>query len=156
MEDKIVVGKTFLSDMPITVGLNEFGKFIVQYPNGTCCLLNSEDKVNVIRLLDINFQEFKKAVDEIVNAFLDERPHMDFVEEFPYHQIVTEALNSGRDYWVELAFNWLHSLGLENFLDDILAVVNNKNISQKVRHRIVKSVPHRSSERPDENEKEKK
>jgi len=138
MEDKIVLSESFLDHLPITIGINEFGKFVVKYSSENIKLLNFAEKIGVIRLLEIDYYKFERTITKMVENFLSIRPSVSYVEEFPYEQIVVEALHSERDHWIELAFNWMEALGVYNFSDDILAIITNKRISQRIRHKIVK------------------
>jgi hypothetical protein len=132
------ISKVFLDTNPIVIGINVLGEFVMLLATGFT-LIQENNSVYLIRLLDLNYNQFYADINEMVDEFNDLQKQVKVdIADFPFVMIVKTALNSERDYWIELSKAWIIKLGKEKFLDEINAIQLNKRINQKIRHSFLK------------------
>jgi len=90
-------------------------------------------------MLGLNYNKFYSDINKMIDEFNELQTEVKAdVGDFPFLMIVKAALNSDRNYWVELSKTWIIKLGREKFLDEISAIQLNKKINQKIRHSFLK------------------
>jgi hypothetical protein len=128
--DEIIVQKRYSFDPPITLGIGDSGAFYVLKLKNWVRL--ADDNLEyVLRLLSIDADSLKKDIDNMIQA-----SNLDIIAPFPCINIMKTALNSERDHWIELAIPWMDKLGKIHFINEINQIKENRNISQKLRHKL--------------------
>ncbi len=134
-----MASKSFLETGPITIGIDDDHNFFAQFSNGVMVSITQEVGVYLLRLLSIDFQSFRKEINALIEkSRIYEGKKEVSPQEFPYAIIVKTALASERDHWIELSIPWLMQIGKENFVKEIKDIQNNKKVSQRVRHLLLK------------------
>jgi len=134
-----MTSKSFLETGPIIIGIDDAHNFFAQFSNGVMVSITQEVGVYLLRLLSIDFQYFRKEINALIEkARIYEREKEVSPQEFPYDIIVKTALASERDHWIELSIPWLIQIGKEKFVKEIKDMQNNKKVSQRVRHLLLK------------------
>ncbi|SDC20808.1 hypothetical protein [Pedobacter soli] len=135
---QITISKLFFDTNPIVIGINVLGEFVMLLATGFI-LVQENNSVYLIRMLGLNYNKFYSDINKMIDEFNELQTEVKAdVGDFPFLMIVKAALNSDRNYWVELSKTWIIKLGREKFLDEISAIQLNKKINQKIRHSFLK------------------
>ncbi len=140
MEQNNLIASTLLFDEnPIIIGVDKNCNFVMQAANNRTFPINEETAVYLLRLLNIEYYTFYHEIEKLVSKVNDCKSEISITaSNFPFATIVKAALNSERDYWIELSIPWLTEIGKNCFLEDIKGILKNKNISQRIRHLLLK------------------
>lgn len=137
--NKLIVSKSFFGINPIVIGVDMGCSFVMELVNGNILPITEDNAVNLLRLLEIEYHAFCQELEKLLsNLKTIKRDVQINVDNFPSNLIVKAALNSERDYWVELSIPWLKEIGKSNFIKEINTIQKSKRVSQRVRHLLLK------------------
>lgn len=115
----------FIEGIEIGKANNEW--FIIIKRNNTFILLNDvENFINALPLLN------SSDLSMLIN------------QNFPLSDLLTFALTSNSEYWVDKALNQIVSLKLQGFKEELNSIEYDKNFSQRIRH-LAKRLKYQSS-----------
>lgn len=137
-QSKVLKWKSFFDVNPILIGIDSNFSFVMQVAKSNIMPITEETSVNLLRLLSIEYSTFFKAMKEMTEQLETTKGVRVALDNFPFDIIVKTALNSERDYWIEQSLPWLKQIGKSHFIDEIRFIKRNKNISQKLRHLLLK------------------
>ena len=134
----MIASKSFFDINPIIIGVDVTYSFVARFGKNNNLPITEETAVNLLRLLEIEYHTFYKAINEMVEKLETKEGVRVTSNDFPFSIIVKVALSSERDYWIELSLPWLKEIGENSFTEEIRSVQNNKHVSQRVRHLLLK------------------
>lgn len=133
-QSKLIVAKSFFDINPIIIGVDISNSFVMVIAQKNVSI-TEDNAVNLLRLLEINYQTFYQEIEKLLCIPIDiERKILITPDDFPYNIIIRAALTSERDYWIELSLPWLKAIGKKYFVKEIFSIKNNKRVSQRIRH----------------------
>lgn len=137
--NSILAHKSFLEINPIVIGIDFQSCFLIFSRENKWVPITEDTSVYILRLLEIDYVSFRRELSELLSEA--QNTHYNISTDpkcFPFDLIVKTALLSERDHWIELSKDWLQQIGKNYFLEEIALIQKNKNISQHVRHALLK------------------
>lgn len=137
--NKLIASKSFFDINPIIIGVDISCSFVIELVKNNILPITEDTAVNLLRLLEIEYHTFCQEIEELISSLKVTKREVQITSDsFPYSIIVKAALTSERDFWIELSIPWLKEIGVNNFVKEIYDVQKSKNVSQRVRHLLLK------------------
>jgi hypothetical protein len=137
--NNVLISVPFLIERPIIIGINVNGDFVVSFTGNNFSHINNENLVYMLRLFEIEYSSFCKKIQSMISEFnLRMKSTNATLSNFPFVELTKSALSSERDYWIELSIPWILHIGKDLFKKEIQDLSKNKNLSQKLRHELLR------------------
>jgi hypothetical protein len=136
---KLITSISFFDESPIVIGIDKRHCSETRLANNNILPITEEAAVYLLRLLKIEYRTFYQEIEKMIEKIdaIDRQIGITAAN-FPFDVIIKAALTSERDYWIELSMSWIKEIGKNKFADEIKGVIENKNVSQGIRHLLLK------------------
>ena len=116
------------------IGISENNLIVISKDNKVYELNNKHFRF-LINILEEDIDAFNKK-----RNIINEQYGFDFIDIFPFKEIIKIVLNSYGDYWINLALDWITYFDYNDdwFKMKMKEIMINSKYSQKIRHKIKK------------------